>query len=151
MIAIDVEQTGHGCPTQFNFTTEDDRPGYARYRWGHLTIDLGKPSQTQENADWVTVFRRQIGDEFDGIIEWNDVEKCIREIKPEDYDIVNEREKEELRNFKSDPQFRRQQWRAHLDLAQASAKKYIPDSPPLYPDIEKTLDEMEKEYLDKNG
>lgn len=63
--------TCESCPTQWEGTTEDGEAIYIRYRWGQLTIDVSSE----------TIYSKQIGDGFDGLISLENVMKIIEGLK----------------------------------------------------------------------
>jgi hypothetical protein len=65
-----IDHTCIACPSQWEGTTVDGKELYVRYRWGILRIDL----------DGETIFKQQLGDELDGIIEWEDIEDILEEL-----------------------------------------------------------------------
>lgn len=75
MIEIkNLTQTCGACPSQWEFETFEDRMGYVRYRWGHLTVQVSRPNADVMDAiDGPYQVSECLGDEFDGVISWEDV------------------------------------------------------------------------------
>ena len=59
---------GGACPFQIDALTDDDRLIYGRYRWGHLTVRVGKRGNHSKFAavDGKYVFEKYIGGQYDG-------------------------------------------------------------------------------------
>lgn len=81
VLAIDhLIQTGSACPSQWEARTEThNRPVYIRYRHGWLSVRLGP----QDGDDWSAVdgerwFEAKIGEDFDGVIEFDEVCRIAR-------------------------------------------------------------------------
>lgn len=80
LIIDHLVQTCSACPSQWEARTDrDNRPVYIRYRHGWLSVSLGPPNGT----DWDAVggelwFDDKIGEEFDGVIEFDEVCKLAR-------------------------------------------------------------------------
>lgn len=66
MILKTVTQTCMGCPSQWSGKLDDGTELYVRYRWGWLTASVEGPAGEQ-------ILSRQIGDQFDGVISWDEV------------------------------------------------------------------------------
>lgn len=55
---------------------------YVRYRWGYLSVRVGPPGGDASSAvGGVEVHGEQIGDEFDGFIEWKRVRDRIKPLR----------------------------------------------------------------------
>lgn len=59
-----IKQTCCACPSQWVGETDDGQTIYARYRWGCFSLDL----------DGAEVLRKQVGDEFDGTMETEEMQ-----------------------------------------------------------------------------
>lgn len=73
-------QTCWACPSQWEFTTDEDRPVYVRFRHGWLSIRVGEPGR----SDGV-IGREILGIDLssqglDGVIAWDEVEPRIKNI-----------------------------------------------------------------------
>jgi hypothetical protein len=96
MIEINrLEQTCGGCPSQWEFYTFDNRPVYVRYRWGFLSVSIGKQNGTVWDAvGGVAFIGEELGDSLDGVIEWEQVkEKLDKLTKEEVLTIINNENK----------------------------------------------------------
>ncbi len=73
-----IKQTCLACPSQWEGELQDSQPIYIRYRWGTLTVSVGKVGDLFDNLlSWKVVYKDQIGEQFDGVISWEEVEKII--------------------------------------------------------------------------
>lgn len=70
-----VTQTCFACPSQWDAETEDGRYVYVRYRWGTLRIEVA-PNPESLSEEYQTVYREVLGDEYDGVISWYEVEEA---------------------------------------------------------------------------
>ncbi len=70
MNLTNLKRTCDACPSQWDGTFEDGERFYARYRWGSFTVDKNE----------VEIFRRQIGDELDGVMTTSEMLDIVREI-----------------------------------------------------------------------
>lgn len=69
MKIISLEKTCETCPSQWEFQLEDTRYGYARYRWGNLTISLSLIGGTLREAILgETILTAQLCDDLDGFL-----------------------------------------------------------------------------------
>ena len=74
-------QTCDACPSQWEFTTDENRPVYVRYRRGYLSVYVGGPDKGIDSAlDGVEVVGERIGDAYDGVLDWSEVESRIKDI-----------------------------------------------------------------------
>ena len=66
----DIYMTCSACPSQWEGFLEDGRMFYARYRWGHLTLDLSiEPTDDVYTAmDGEEIISKTIGDQYDGVM-----------------------------------------------------------------------------------
>lgn len=93
-------QTCEACPSQWEFYTFDDRPIYVRYRWGFLSVCIGKEGGTIMNAVrstfcfqlphlpekgecGVEIISKKLGNSFDCFIEWERVEEELKKLTKE--------------------------------------------------------------------
>ena len=82
MLLKELRQTCEACPSQWEGTTEDERPIYVRYRWGHLSIRIGNPGESIEAAvGGAELVSEQLGDELDGYIDEDKVLRIIAGIE----------------------------------------------------------------------
>lgn len=70
-----VTMTCVACPAQWEGTLEDGRCVYVRYRGGWLSVGIGATSY--EAIDDDDTFGTQIGDHYDGTIDWTGVLKAV--------------------------------------------------------------------------
>ena len=69
-----IKRTTYACPSQWEGTTEDDRPVYIRYRGSIFEIRIGPVNGTIDDAvNAETVYERSVGDEFDGYMSSDDM------------------------------------------------------------------------------
>ena len=74
MRLVEVRQTCSASPAQWEGRTDDGRPVYIRYRWGYLSVQCGAVGGDIDSAVvGDEVYGEQCGDEYDGVIEWDDV------------------------------------------------------------------------------
>ena len=75
MKLLELERTSEESPTQYEGRLTDGRQVYIRYRWGTITIRVSD-YKSKDNHDAVVgrvVFKRFIGDAYDGHIEHDPV------------------------------------------------------------------------------
>jgi len=76
------EMTCSACPAQWHGRTQGERPVYVRYRWGYLSVRVGPPGGDSQSAvGGVEVYGEQVGDEYDGFIEWREVRDRIKPLR----------------------------------------------------------------------
>lgn len=70
----DLVKTCEASPSQWEAYTENGRPVYIRYRWGHLSIRLGLIGGSITDAvAGKEIFGAQLADDLHGVIEWDEV------------------------------------------------------------------------------
>lgn len=74
-----VVRTCAACPSQWEAETEDGRGVYIRYRYGCIQVWVSH-NAGEDGLDGDCVFGDCIGDDFDGCIPWDVVEKIIERI-----------------------------------------------------------------------
>ncbi len=78
----DLLDHGTVSPAQWEGRTDNGRPVYIRYRWGYLSVRVGPPGGDASSAVvGVEIYGEQIGDEFDGFIEWKRVRDRIKPLR----------------------------------------------------------------------
>ncbi len=78
----DPVMTCSACPAQWEGRTDGDRPVYVRYRWGYLSVRVGPPGGDSWSAvGGVLIYGGQIGEEYDGAIEWREVRDRIKPLR----------------------------------------------------------------------
>lgn len=74
---------GHGgaCPFQIDALTDDDRLIYGRYRWGHLTVRIGKAGDHSEYAavDGEMILIKDVGHPLDGYMNLEEFKEETKE------------------------------------------------------------------------
>jgi len=76
-----IVQTCGACPSQWEGTIEDGRMFYARYRWGTLTIQISKkPTNDVYDAMDETLYSKEIGNEYDGVMSQADLMETMVKI-----------------------------------------------------------------------
>jgi len=69
-----VMQTCDACPTQWEGRSDDDRPVYARYRFGRLLVRIGPPQGDIDSAvTGEVVVGLDHGDELDGTLTYDEL------------------------------------------------------------------------------
>ncbi len=70
MKVIALVQTSEACPSQWEGRTEDNRPVYVWFRWGHLSVKVGPAGGTiMEAADGEEIYEETFPDEHsDGVL-----------------------------------------------------------------------------------
>jgi hypothetical protein len=65
-----LTKTCPGCPSQWEGTLDDGRVMYARYRWGGLSVGLGKGLDEAVENSWSedSLFDEHLGDGLDGFM-----------------------------------------------------------------------------------
>lgn len=71
-----LHQTCSACPSQWEGKTDRGHNVYVRYRWGCLSVRVSLYPDG-DAVDGVEVYSEQIGDEYDGCIDWGTVEAKI--------------------------------------------------------------------------
>ena len=62
-------RTCESCPSQWEGMTVNNRPIYIRYRWGYLSVRIGKEGGSVDDAVGADeVFGKQIGSEYSGCL-----------------------------------------------------------------------------------
>lgn len=77
-----IEQTCRWVPSQWEGYTDDGRPIYVRYRWGRLSIRLGRAGGTIEDAvaSKRELIGRPIGHSLDGVMTYQELKRHTRRI-----------------------------------------------------------------------
>lgn len=75
LIITEVTQTCGACPSQWEGKLEDSRTFYVRYRWGYLSVCVspGPTDSMDEAVRGEEVYGAQLGREFDGCLDWDEV------------------------------------------------------------------------------
>lgn len=115
MIEInELKQTCMACPSQWEFYTFDNRPVYVRYRWGFLSVCIGKengvimdavrstfcfqlPHLPKKGECGVEIIGKELGNSLDGFIVWNQAEKELNKLtKKEVLNIIHNETQHDL-------------------------------------------------------
>lgn len=88
---VSIYQENIACPSQFFGNLEDGRAFYIRYRWGwvsiRVTIQIVDFREYKENNfPDETVYEFQAGDEYDGVIEYDEILEILQS-NPDLFDI----------------------------------------------------------------
>jgi hypothetical protein len=74
-----IEKTCNACPSQWEGRAVDNRPIYIRYRWGWLSVHLGRIGHSINDAvrsrPW---YDTRLGDSLDGFLDEADLEAELR-------------------------------------------------------------------------
>ena len=63
-------QTCSASPSQWEGITEDGKPVYIHYGWGHLSVCIGpKGGDVMSAIEGEEIYGKQVGDKFDGRID----------------------------------------------------------------------------------
>lgn len=75
-----ITKTCEGCPAQWDGITDDNRKAYFRYRWGRLTVELGKKDDMEEFAAVFgeLVFEQFSGDDLDGVMDYKTLKELTK-------------------------------------------------------------------------
>ena len=73
---------GGSCPTQLDAITSDKRMIYGRYRWGHLTVQIGPVKDLSDFAavDGELLLSKYIGGKYDGCMSLQQFKENTKEI-----------------------------------------------------------------------
>lgn len=76
-----IEQTCDFCPSQWEGYTTDNTPFYIRYRWGYLSVRLGKELGCIDDAiNGEEVFGEQLDDEWNGVMSTEEMLVTIQDV-----------------------------------------------------------------------
>lgn len=87
---VSLKKTCSACPSQWEGVTADDREIYYRFRWGYLTVTVGKIGDHEKYAavQGEEVFCAELSDGLDGTLSTKDMmtitKKKIRYSLPEE-------------------------------------------------------------------
>lgn len=83
-----IVETCGGCPSQFEAKTKDGESVYIRYRFGELTVRVGKDIDDAINTS--PIFSKSVGDNLDGVMELAEVVKHVNQSDNLRLNITNE-------------------------------------------------------------
>lgn len=72
-----LKMTTDFCPTQWEGETEDGRPVYIRYRWGHLTVNVGE--RGEDPVYGKLAFEKYAGPRWCGVMTSSELRRVVRE------------------------------------------------------------------------
>lgn len=77
-----IYKTSYACPTQWEGITDDNRKVYIRYRWGYLSVRIGKVDDMSEFAavGGEEILGCSFGDAYDGCLEYSELKKLTEEV-----------------------------------------------------------------------
>jgi hypothetical protein len=75
-----LKQTCMACPSQWEAETEEGSPIYIRYRWGYLSVRVGKIGQ-EIVTDYEEILGVQFGELLDGHLTTNNMINILRHNK----------------------------------------------------------------------
>ena len=67
---VDLNMTCFACPSQWEGMTEEGFYVYIRYRWGYLSVSVGRED----------VYGKRIGDSYDGVLDDEGMKFALRDI-----------------------------------------------------------------------
>ena len=70
-------QTCDACPSQWEGYTDKHEPVYIRYRWGYLSVSIGKVNQSIEEIYQNESFGWQIGAGFAGFLSFEELKQKL--------------------------------------------------------------------------
>ena len=74
VILKEIIMTCAACPSQWEGVTISGQPVYIRYRFGYLSVKIGSiGSDVMSAVTGDEIYGQQIGDEYDGSIDWDTV------------------------------------------------------------------------------
>lgn len=79
MVITDLVQTCGACPSQWEFTTDDFRQAYVRYRHGYLSVRVGR-KVGDSGVEGFEILGKKLGNEHDGVISWEGVMEWLSKI-----------------------------------------------------------------------
>lgn len=114
MLINNLQQTCHACPSSWEFQTDNNRGVYVRYRWGHLTVTVYPPNETDDNG--ICILSEQLGDSFDGVIDWETVESLLLPLDVEqEVNRTSATDALEELAFSTNADYRRKKWRERIE------------------------------------
>lgn len=91
---LTLKKTCLACPSQWDGTLEDGRAVYARFRHGHLSVGIAetvKEAVNNARSDQA-LCEREIGDRFDGFMDFEELKSHLRGLLEFPADLVVENE-----------------------------------------------------------
>lgn len=73
-----LTQTCEACPSQWEGYTEENEPVYIRFRWGYLSVRIGKVGQDIRGAvSGKEIFGKNISGGYDGVLSFEELKKRL--------------------------------------------------------------------------
>jgi hypothetical protein len=95
-VVTSLKKTCTACPAQWEGTLDDDRALYARYRWGELSVGLGKRIEDaiDNGRSEEALFCEHVGDGLDGLMGFEELRGYLWGLLdfPPDLEVKGERE-----------------------------------------------------------
>ena len=80
MKVVELKQTCDWCPSQWEGYTEDKRPVYIRYRWGELSVNVGLPGQSMDDAiDSKAFISISHGNNLSGLLMYEKLKELVKD------------------------------------------------------------------------
>jgi hypothetical protein len=100
-VVVTLKKTCIACPSQWEGTLDDGRAVYARYRWGELSVGVGKDVKdaVKSRREGKALFREHVGDGLDGFMDFEELRGHLYGL----LDFPDELEVEDERDLQLDP------------------------------------------------
>lgn len=74
----ELKQTTQACPSQWEGTMEDGKFIYIRFRWGVLSVGIGKDeAEAVNNSSTNMYYNKKVSDDLDGVMSTEEMLKLI--------------------------------------------------------------------------
>jgi hypothetical protein len=95
---VKLKKTCTACPSQWEGTLDDGRGIYARFRWGELSVGVGKDVKDAIESSWgdKALFQEHVGDGLDGFMDFEALRSHLYGLLdfPDELEVENERDLE---------------------------------------------------------